>query len=231
MLDVSQRRRLVSPALLLAALLCFFLPFFSVSCTSGVGQMKATVTGMDQVFGGEPEYTGFRPPPSATGGIAAGGENNGVSASALIGFAAIVVGIGVGLGLPRARDRWGSGAVASGIALVGVVVNQMLVHDRAREGLDRAESTFRSQLGDNPIFGQSFPVPVFDLEDEFGFWVVTMLLGLVLAYNVWEVVALQRGSDRGSAAESADGAQPAPLSSANRADPGWPQNPPPQGPQ
>jgi hypothetical protein len=56
---VSQRRRLVSPALLLAVLLCFFLPFFSVS-SSGVGQMKATVTGMDQVFGGEPEYTGFR---------------------------------------------------------------------------------------------------------------------------------------------------------------------------
>jgi hypothetical protein len=219
MLDVSQRRRLVSPALLLAALLCFFLPFFSVSCTSGVGQMKATVTGMDQVFGGEPEYTGFRPPPSATGGIAAGGENNGVSPSALVGFAAIVVGIGVGLGLPRARDRWVSGAVDSGIALVGVVVNQTLVHDRAREGLDRAESTFRSQLGDNPIFGQSFPMPVFDLEDEFGFWVVTMLLGLVLAYNVWELVALQRLSNRGSA----------PLSSANSAEPGWPQGPPPHG--
>jgi hypothetical protein len=149
--------------------LCFFLPFFSVSCTSGVGQMKATVTGMDQVFGGEPEYTGFRPPPSATGGIAAGGENNGVSPSALIGFAAIVLGIGAGVGLPRPRARWVSGAVASGIALVGVVVNQMLVHDRAREGLDRAESTFRTQLGDNPIFGQSFPMPVFDLEDEFGF--------------------------------------------------------------
>jgi len=72
----------------------------------------------------------------------------------------------------------------------------MFVHDRAQEGLDRAESTFRSQLGDNPIFGQSFPMPVFDLEDEFGFWVVTVLLGLVLAYNVWEVVALQRGSNR-----------------------------------
>src|SRR3954454_24649436 len=177
-LDVSQRRRLVSPALFLAVLLCFFLPFFSVSCTSGVGQMNATVTGMDQVFGGEPEYTGLRPPPSATGGIAAGGENNGVSPSALIGFAAIVLGIGAGVGLPRPRARWVSGAVASGIALVGVVVNQMLVHDRAREGLDRAESTFRTQLGDNPIFGQSFPMPVFDLEDEFGFWVVTMLLGL-----------------------------------------------------
>jgi len=201
MLDVSQRRRLVSPALLLAVLLCFFLPFFSVSCTSGVGQMKATVTGMDQVFGGEPEYTGFRPPPSATGGIAAGGENNGLSPLALVGFAAVVAGIGVGLGLPRPRTRWVSGAVASGIALAGVVVNQVLVHDRAREGLDRAESTFRSQLGDNPIFGQSFPIPAFGLEDEFGFWVVTMLLGLVLAYNVWEVVALQRGSDRGSATE------------------------------
>src|SRR3954463_3127270 len=106
MLDVSQRRRLLSPAHVLPRLLFFSLPFFSVSCTSGVGQMKATVTGMDQVFGGEPEYTGLRPPPSATGGIAAGGENNGVSPAALIGFAAIVLGIGAGVGLPRPRARW-----------------------------------------------------------------------------------------------------------------------------
>ncbi len=98
------------------------------------------------------------------------------------------------------------------------------------EGLDRAESTFRSQLGDNPIFGQSFPMPVFDLEDEPGFWVVTVLLGLVLAYNVWEVVALQRGpSGPGLTADSVDGAQPAPLPSTNSAAPGWTQGPPPQG--
>jgi hypothetical protein len=147
MLDVSQRRRLVSPALLLAALLCFFLPFFSVSCTSGAGQMKATVTGMDQVFGGEPEYTGFRPPPSATGGIAAGGENNGVSPSALVGFAAIIVGIGVGVGLPRPRDRWVSGAVASGIALVGVVVNQMLSTTGPRRGSTGQSRLFAASSG------------------------------------------------------------------------------------
>jgi hypothetical protein len=64
-------------------------------------------------------------------------------------------------------------------------------------------------------------MPVFDLEDELGFWVVTMLLGLVLAYNVWELVALQRLSNRGSS----------PLSSADSAEPGWPQGPPPQGPR
>jgi hypothetical protein len=232
MLDAPQRRRLVSPALLLAALLCFFLPFFSVSCTSGVGQMKATVTGMDQVFGGQPEYTGFRPPPSATGATTPDGVNSRVSPSAVIGFAAIVAGIGVGLGLPRPRARWMSGAVAGGIALVAVVVNQVMIHDRAREGLDRAESTFRSQLADNPIFDAAIPVPVFDLADELGFWVVTVLLGLAVAYNVWEVVALQRGPSRpGSTADSTDGAQAVPLPSANSDARGWPQGPPPQGPR
>jgi hypothetical protein len=73
MLDAPQRRRFVSPAVLLAVLLCFFLPFASVSCSSGVGQMKATVTGMDQVFGGESDYTGFRPPPTAENTVVAGG--------------------------------------------------------------------------------------------------------------------------------------------------------------
>jgi hypothetical protein len=168
---------------------------------------------MDQVFGGEPEYSGFRPPPSATGGIAAGGENNGVSSWALTGFAAIVLGIGVGLGLPRPRARWMAGAAAGGIALAAVVVNQVMVHDRAQEGLDRAESTFRSQLGDNPIFARSFPTPVFDLDDEPGFWIVTVLLALVVAYTVWEVVALRRGPDRpGPAADSTGTPQPSPSS-------------------
>ena len=40
MLDSPQRRRFISPAVLLAVLLCFFLPFFSVSCSSGVRHMR-----------------------------------------------------------------------------------------------------------------------------------------------------------------------------------------------
>jgi hypothetical protein len=229
MLDAPQRRRFVSPALLLAVLLCFFLPFFSVSCTSGVGQMKATVTGMDQVFGGEPEYTGFRPPPTAPGATAVDDENSRVSPGALIGFTAIVIGIGVGLGLPRPRARWLSGAVASGMALAAVVVNQVMVHDRAREGLDQAESTFRNQLGNNPIFGQSIPMPVFDLADEPGFWIVTVLLGLVLGYNVCEVVVLQRGANRpDSAADGAGVPHPRPLPFTNSSAAGWSQGPTPR---
>ena len=109
MLD-APRRRLISPALLLAVLLCFFLPFFSVSCSSGVAQMKATVTGMDQVLGGEPEYTGFRPPPAAQGATAVPEESSRVSPPAVVGFVAILLGIGVGLGLPRPKARWLSGA-------------------------------------------------------------------------------------------------------------------------
>jgi hypothetical protein len=194
--DTSQRRRFISPAVLLAALLCFFLPFFSVSCSSGVAQMKATVSGMDQVFGGEPKYSGFRPPPAGEDATAAHEQKSQISPSALIGFAAIIVGVGLGLGLPRPRARWISGAVASGIALVAVVVNQVMIHRRAKEALDQAASTFRDQLGNNPIFGQSIPLPALELGDEPGFWIVTVLLGLAVAYNVYEVVVLQRGPNR-----------------------------------
>jgi Protein of unknown function (DUF2510) len=213
MLDAPQRRRFISPAVLLAVLLCFFLPFFSVSCSSGVGQMKATVSGMDQVLGGEPEYSGFRPPPIGEDATAADEQKSQISPAALIGFAAIIIGVGLGLGLPRPRARWISGAAASGIALVAVVVNQVMIHRRAKEGLDQAASTFRDQLGNNPIFGQSIPMPAFELIDESGFWVVTVLLGLVVAYNVFEVVVLQRGPNGLSrlAADGAGAPQPPPL--------------------
>ncbi len=213
MLDTSQRRRFISPAVLLAVLLCFFLPFFSVSCSSGVAEMKATVSGMDQVFGGEPAYSGFRPPPASESATAADEQKSQISPWALIGFAAIVVGVGLGLGLPRPRARWISGAVASGIALVAVVVNQVMIHRRAKEALNQAASTFRDQLGNNPIFGQSIPVPALELGDEPGFWIVTVLLGLAVVYNVYEVVVLQRGPNRlpRLAADGAGAPQPPPL--------------------
>ena len=172
--------------------------------------MKATVSGMDQVFGGEPEFSGFRPPPAAEDATAADEQKSQISPAALIGFAAIIVGFGLGLGLPGPTARWISGAVASGIALVAIVVNQVLIHRRAKEGLDQAAATFRDQLGNNSIFGQSIPTPAFELSDEPGFWVVTMLLGLVVAYNVFEVVILQRGPNRLSrlAADGASAPQP-----------------------
>ncbi|MBL8925963.1 MAG: hypothetical protein JNM77_06960 [Pseudonocardia sp.] len=227
--DAPQRRRFVSPALLLAILLCFFLPFFSVSCTAGVGQMRATVTGMDQVFGGEPEYTGFRPPPTAQGTTAVAEQNSRVSPPALIGFAAIVVGIGVGLGLPRARARWMAGAATSGIALVAVVVNQVMAHDRAQEALGGVGSSFRSQLGNNPIFGRSIPTSMFELDDESGFWVVTVLLAVVLAYNVYEVVVSRRGSNRPELAAGCAGVpQTPPVQSGRTGAGGWPQAAPPR---
>ncbi len=196
MRDTPQRRRFISPAVLLAVLLCFFLPFFSASCSSGVAQMKVTVSGMDQVFGGEPEYSGFRPPPAGENATSADEQKSQISPPALIGFAALVVGVGLGLGLPRPRARWISGAAASGTALVAVVINQVMIHQRAKEVFDQAASTFRDQLGNNPIFGQSIPAPALEFGDEPGFWIVTVLLGLAVAYNVYEVVAPQRGPNR-----------------------------------
>jgi len=165
---------------------------------------------MDQVFGGEPEYTGFRPPPTTGGTTAADEENSGISPPALVGFLAIGIGICIGVGSAEPRARWIGSAVASGTALVAVVVNQVMVHERAQEALDQTEASFRSQLGDNPIFGRSIPVPVLELADEPGFWVVTVLLGLVVAYNVCEVVVLQRGPNPPTSAAPSAGTEPPP---------------------
>ena len=58
-------------------------------------------------------------------------------------------------------------------------------------------------------------MPVFDVEDEPGFWMVTVLLVVVLAYNVCEFVALQRRSNQPElAADSVDGASRRPWRSA-----------------
>jgi hypothetical protein len=113
--NAVQQRRSISPVLLLAVLLRFFLPFFSVSCSSGLGQMKATVTGMDQVVGGEPEYSGFRPPQSGSA-VTAQEEKSQISPTALIAVSAIIV--GGGLGLPRPGHagypaRWQAGPPSS----------------------------------------------------------------------------------------------------------------------
>ena len=225
--DTPRQRRFISPVLLLAILLCFFLPFFSVSCGSGVAQMKATVTGMDQVLGGEPEYSGFRPPPTGDG-VTAQEQKTQISPTALTGFAAIIVGVGLGLGLPRPRARWISGTVASGIALVAVVINQVMIHQRAQEALDQAASSLRDQLANNPIFGQSIPTPALELSDEPGFWTVTVLLGLAITYNMFEVVVLKRRPSQPPrlAAAGAGAPVPPPLPPRNSSAPRWPPGPP-----
>ena len=128
--------------------------------------------------------SGFRPPPAAEDATAAEDESQ-ISPTALIGFAAIIVGGGLGLGLPRPRARWISGAVASGIAVVAVVVNQVMIHRRAKEALDQAASTFRDQLEPTRSSASRSPCPRSSSSDEPGFWVVTVLLGLVVAYNVY----------------------------------------------
>ena len=189
--DAPQRRRLVSPALLLAVLLCFFLPFFSVSCSSGFGQMEVSVTGMDQVVGGEPEYSGFRPPPSTA---ASGGENSRVSPFAVVALLAVVVGIGAGLGLPRPRARRVWGAAAAGVGLVAVVANQVALHARAREAFDGAGASFRSQVGSNPFLGGSIPTPALELHDEAGFWLAAVLLAAAVAFNAYELAVAGRTS-------------------------------------
>ena len=194
--------------------------------------MKGSVTGMDQVFGGEPEYSGFRPP-AGSDATAAADEKTQFSPPALVGFAAIIIGVGLGVGRRgQPRARWISGAVASGIALTAVVVNQVMIHRRVQEALDHAASSFRSQAASVPMFGLSIPVPAFELGDEPGFWVVTVLLGLVVGYNLFEAVALQRRPNQlpSFASDGTGAPETVPLPRTDNRALGWPQNRPPRHP-
>lgn len=184
MADSTQRRRFISPAGLFLVLLCFFLPFFSVSCSSGFGELSVTATGMDQVFNGRPDYSGYQPTAARTRDAEVG-----VSPLLVIALVAIVAGIGLGLGLPKPLARWAAGAGASLLALLLIVVNQIALHSRVNQELDTAAEG----LGDNP-FAASFR-PMITVSDGAGFWIAVVLLLALVGYNVVEV-AWQRSPNR-----------------------------------
>jgi hypothetical protein len=79
--------------------------------------------------------------------------------------------------------------------------------------LTKQRQRFANSLGNTSILGQAILVPVFELGDEPGFWIVTALLGVAAAYNVYEVVVLQRGPNwlAGSVADEAAAPKPPPL--------------------
>ncbi|MGW1677070.1 hypothetical protein [Saccharopolyspora sp. NPDC002376] len=57
MIRRSARRKAISPAGFLLVMLCFGLPFVTVSCESSVGSISAEITGWDLVFGGKATTT------------------------------------------------------------------------------------------------------------------------------------------------------------------------------
>jgi hypothetical protein len=171
-------RRLISPSSLTLILLCFFLPFFSLSCESGFGGITITYSGTDLAFNGEPSVSGI-PASELTDSDWEEIESGG-SPLIIVALLSVLAGIGLGAGLPSALARRLSGAVSAGLALLLVLVNQLVMHSEVDRMLEE-------EAASADMFG-AMATDMVSTHNEFGFWVVLLLLLGVAAYNVVELV-------------------------------------------
>lgn len=180
-------QKLISPAGLVLVLLCFLLPFVTVSCESAVVDYEATYDGTDFVVGGDPHITVSRP-----GG--AEGEEEGQEGAraapqvlAILALFTTLTGIVVAL-LPYARlasrptrARTIATAATAALALAFLVISQLVVTDHIVDEL---------QQGDTAGIGVTRSTAEDMVASRFGFWLASTLLIAVIAYNVvdlgWE---------------------------------------------
>lgn len=192
-------RRAISPVFFVLAAACFFLPFFSVSCTQqfgdlgGLGGIPGAEQGQQELEQLEEEsrVTGFEvatgaaedelnqqseQPPAETGGIPGvtptqANIDLGVSQIVAIAVIAIaVVGLIVGL-LPRV-----GGIVVVVVALLGVV------------GLLVLNFMYKGAIEDALAQAAQF----FDVNTELGLWLSLLSFVLAAAGGVWILLAGRR---------------------------------------
>ncbi len=170
MSDQALWRKLLSPGGFLLVLLCFALPFVTVSCDHPAGTVTLDYTGGDLLLGGEPTVSGL--PRSAP-------RPDGVFADAqLFAFFAFFAGF-VGLCTGFAwlwRARFFAGLGAAGLAAVFLVANQFTVVRRIRDEIE-ASGPFSPEAADQMVVTR------------YGFWLALALSGLLVGYHVFEVVS------------------------------------------
>lgn len=181
-MDATQRpagrRKLISTSGLTLTLLLLFLPFLGVSCESGMGSVNAEISGWDMAVGGAPSV-------SRTGLFSIGGPTD-IDSVPVQGFmvltvVAILSAILLGIVLRTALARAVGAGVASTVAALFVVINQVKVTDdliqRARnEGMPR--EVVADWIG-----------------SRIGFWLTLSALLLMTGYFVVsEVIASRRTS-------------------------------------
>jgi hypothetical protein len=162
-------RKLVSPGGFLLVLLCFALPFVTVSCDHPAGTVTLDYTGGDLLLGGEPSMSGLpRSAPSPDGTIA------DAQLFAFLAFLAGLLGLCAGFAwLWRARAL--AGLLAAGLAATFLVLNQTTVLRRIRDEIE-ASGRFLPGAADEMVVTR------------YGFWLALTLLGLLVGYHLFEVV-------------------------------------------
>jgi uncharacterized membrane protein YphA (DoxX/SURF4 family) len=165
MIKSLRASRVISPAGLLLALLCFGLPFITVSCESPIASVSADYSGWDLTFGGQPDIT-----QTVTGDSPLRNTQDAsmpLHPLALLAFFAVVGGIIVSLGWPR---RPMLSAVAAGAAAALLFINQLVVHSEMVDQLQKG--TFLTpKMADDLI------------ESRIGYWLTLVLLLVVCLYR------------------------------------------------
>jgi hypothetical protein len=167
---------LLSPGGFLLVLLCFALPFVTVSCDHPAGTVTLDYTGGDLLLGGEPSVSGLPrdvPPP------------DGVFADAqLFAFLAFFTGfIGLCAGFAWLwRARFLAGLGAAGLAAMFLVANQFMVFRMITDEIE-AGGRFSPGTADEMV------------ATRYGFWLALALLGLLAGYHLFEV-ASRHGTSR-----------------------------------
>ncbi len=131
---VSRRLRAAgrwfSPTILVLALLCFVLPFATVSCDTPGGYGRAapggttTYNGIDLAVGGRPDVT----PPEKVLPVAQQREDRlPAQPAAIVVLILIVAATGFAIATSERRSRRASVAVLAAVAATALLVNQALV--------------------------------------------------------------------------------------------------------
>lgn len=164
-------KRLISPSGFVLAMLCFALPFLTVSCEGPTGRISAVYSGFTLAFGGSPHVT--------TSGIGADATNPpahfpvaGVQPMALLAVLSVVVGA-VAIFVAKPQLHALTSAIAGGAGIVLLITNQFVVS---------VEAVHRLEQGGIPdgIAGGM-------VETGNGFWVTVLILLGVSGYNGFEL--------------------------------------------
>lgn len=204
---------LLRPSGFLLVLMCFALPFLTVSCDSTASTVSVTYSGFDLVTNGQPtvEGSGLRAD-SATDGTG-GQQDYGVSGLQPLAIAvvALLVAAAVMVSVAPGRLRLWSGAGAALVAAVLLAVNQALLHRAIVDVLNQAVSKTQDQPAWSGVL-RSFRLDAAKLvHTRFGFWLALALLLVVALYYGVRGATAGRGVGRMLAARLATAGPPPPA--------------------
>jgi hypothetical protein len=198
--STSWPRRLIGPSGLAFVLLCFLMPFFTVSCSGAMGDLALVYSGYDLAFGGLPTADGSLAAELAEGDLE--DARSGVQVMALLALLVVVAGGVAGAVLPTPTWRWAAVAAAAGLAVISLSVNQTMVYGSAREEIEGSSEV---------------PYAAVDATTGAGFWFAVLVLVAVTVHAVVELFLERSRANRSAVPGGAGG-------------PGGPWGPGPQGP-